>query len=416
VLAPVNLLDASFLYPGWATLLPVLGTVILIAFAAPGHSWIARALAWRPVAYIGRISYGTYLWHWPLIVGTVYYGVQMTDVLRGVLVLASLGLGALSYHLIEMPIRRMPVRGAGQRRLYLLFAGQFVLLLGVAVYLLGQPGKAGQGEDARLEALKSEIMNTHEGWNACWSRTGPEQFCRLGVPGERVDYLVWGDSMANSAFWAFDDFGRARGLTGRLATEPACAPLAGVGPRESCLAINRAIFDYLEAAPPMDVILVARWSFYSEGYGHWGERPGQVALLHPDGSEAAENFPAFTAALEETLERLTARHRVIVVNHIPEFPASVPKSMLRTMRFGTEPLRVTRGEFERRTGRTVEAIAAAARRHGAVHVPAHEVFCDAELCHHQKGGMPLFIDNVHLGPLGNDLLRRAVEEALAREE
>lgn len=404
ILVPVHLLDGSYLYPGWAALLPVGGTVLLLAFASPRHSLVARALAWGPMAYVGRISYGTYLWHWPVIVGVIYYGIEMTDEIRAVLTLVALALGAMSYHLVETPVRRISVR-TGKRKLYLLFAAQSAVLIAVAVYLAGQPGKAGQGEDARLEALKAEIMNTHEGWNRCWSQTDPAAFCRLGVPGEVPDFMVWGDSMVNSAFWAFDAYGRARGQTGVMATEPACAPLARTGPRESCLEINRKILTWLTTeAPPMDVFLMARWSFYSEGYGNYGDRPGQVPLLREGEGQAAENFPAFVKGLEETLQALSGRHRVIVISAFPEFPASVPKAMLRSLRFGTAPQVVSRAEFEARNGRTVMALRQMAERYGAIHVAPYELFCGPEVCDYQRDGAPLFIDNVHLSPKGNDLL------------
>ena len=32
---------------------------------------VVRVLSWDPVVYLGRISYGTYLWHWPIIVFTL---------------------------------------------------------------------------------------------------------------------------------------------------------------------------------------------------------------------------------------------------------------------------------------------------------------------------------------------------------
>lgn len=417
VLVPVSLLDASWLYPGWGTLMPVVGTLILIAFARPRDSRVARFLASRPMAYIGRISYGTYLWHWPLIVGVIYYGVHMSDEVRAVLLLISLGLGSLSYHLVEMPVRRIPVV-ARKRQLYALFAAQFTVLLAVAVYLLGQPGRADPGEDARLEALKAEIMNVHPDWDACWGGTGLDDFCRLGVPmaeGAAPDFLVWGDSMANSAFAAFDAYGRDHGEAGFLATAPACAPLAGAGFRVDCIDYNRKILAYLDRAPPMDVFLMARWSFYSEGYGNIGNTPGQKPLLRPDGTRPEDGFALFAQALEATIARVAARHRVIVINHVPDFPASVPKSMLRTLRFGSEPLRVARADFERRSGRAAAAVRRIAEAAGALHVAPYEWFCDADACNYQIDGAPLFIDNVHLGPLGNDMLRQAIEEVLERE-
>lgn len=413
VLAPVYLLDSSYLYPGWAALIPVAGTVLLVAFATPETSLTARILSTRPMAYIGRISYGTYLWHWPVIVGAVYYGVEMTDELRAVLTLVAIALGALSYHLIENPIRRIPI-ATGKRKLYAMFAVLCLVMFGFSAYLYMQPGKAGAGEDARLEALKAEVMNTHDRWDQCWSQTDLDGFCHVGAQGDVPDFMVWGDSMVNSAYWAFDDYGRARGQSGVIATEPACAPLVGVAPRATCLAVNRAILAYLDDAPPMDVFLMGRWSFYSEGYGNRNDAPGQVPLLTESGKAAPENFPAFVDGLDQVLARLSQRHRVIVINHFPEYRSSVPKAMLRSLRFGTPAQVHTLEDFEKRNGRTVAAIEAAAEEYSAIHIRPHDVMCASGVCDYAHDGKPLYIDKVHLGPEGNALLLLMLDEVMGQ--
>lgn len=55
-------------HPGWVAIIPVLGTTLAIfgGLAAP-YSLMNRALSLRPVVFVGIISYGWYLWHWPLI-------------------------------------------------------------------------------------------------------------------------------------------------------------------------------------------------------------------------------------------------------------------------------------------------------------------------------------------------------------
>ncbi len=59
--------------PGAAALLPVSGALAVIWAGSPGTRWAAtRGLGLRPVQYVGDISYGIYLWHWPLLLlGTV---------------------------------------------------------------------------------------------------------------------------------------------------------------------------------------------------------------------------------------------------------------------------------------------------------------------------------------------------------
>jgi hypothetical protein len=78
--------------------------------AEPGG--LGRGLAWRPLHFIGTISYGIYLWHWPVI---VYLNGARTglsawplDLLR---VAATLVLSTASYYLVERPIRLAKFKG-----------------------------------------------------------------------------------------------------------------------------------------------------------------------------------------------------------------------------------------------------------------------------------------------------------------
>ncbi len=80
--------------------------VILSAIGAP-RSPVPRFLSLAPVRYIGRISYGLYIWHWPLFIwvneartGFSGYG------LFALRALVTLAVSVASYHLVEQPIRR----------------------------------------------------------------------------------------------------------------------------------------------------------------------------------------------------------------------------------------------------------------------------------------------------------------------
>lgn len=62
------LLGPGVPFPGPMTLVPVLGTALLIfAGEAPGNS-ATRLLSTKPFVRIGDCSYSLYLWHWPIIV------------------------------------------------------------------------------------------------------------------------------------------------------------------------------------------------------------------------------------------------------------------------------------------------------------------------------------------------------------
>jgi peptidoglycan/LPS O-acetylase OafA/YrhL/lysophospholipase L1-like esterase len=97
---------SSFPYDGGFFLIGLaVAGVILAAVAAP-HSLVPRLLSLTPVRYVGRISYGLYIWHWPIFIWldharTGLYGYE----LFAVRVLVTFGVSVVSFHLIERPIR-----------------------------------------------------------------------------------------------------------------------------------------------------------------------------------------------------------------------------------------------------------------------------------------------------------------------
>ena len=86
--------DESTPFPGVAALLPVLGTVAVIA--ARGNPLLETA----PMRWLGRMSYGWYLWHWPLLLAA-----PAGPIARIAAAVAALGLAVVSHHLLENPVR-----------------------------------------------------------------------------------------------------------------------------------------------------------------------------------------------------------------------------------------------------------------------------------------------------------------------
>ncbi|GAA1672255.1 SGNH hydrolase domain-containing protein [Glycomyces endophyticus] len=108
VVASVFLIDERTVFPGTAAALPVAGTALVIAAGCAPHRFGATALLGiAPAQYIGKISYGLYLWHWPLVmIGPAILGVAEPR-LRHYLVLmaAAFLLAVATFHLVEHPVR-----------------------------------------------------------------------------------------------------------------------------------------------------------------------------------------------------------------------------------------------------------------------------------------------------------------------
>ena len=96
-----------WLYRGGFLALAFFTTALIAAVTHPA-SFLGPALGTGILRYIGRRSYGIYLWHWPIFMVTrpgidVEWSEPVTFVVRIALTLV---IAELSYRLVEMPIRR----------------------------------------------------------------------------------------------------------------------------------------------------------------------------------------------------------------------------------------------------------------------------------------------------------------------
>ena len=126
-------------YPGLFVVLPVLGAAAVIA----GGN---ETLAIRPMTALGRLSYGWYLWHWPvLIIGPVALGISGSVPQKLALAIGALGLAWLSLRLVENPIRYSRVLRSRARYGLALGASLFVCVLAVALVVRASPPAIAHG-------------------------------------------------------------------------------------------------------------------------------------------------------------------------------------------------------------------------------------------------------------------------------
>ena len=98
-------------WPGSAVMVPVLATGAVIAGGtmrqSQGFGVVTRS---TPVQWFGNTSFSLYLVHWPIIIIATEFAVQPLSTRSNVLlVLSSIIVAAISYYVIENPIRRSQV-------------------------------------------------------------------------------------------------------------------------------------------------------------------------------------------------------------------------------------------------------------------------------------------------------------------
>jgi peptidoglycan/LPS O-acetylase OafA/YrhL len=92
---------------GLLVVVAVAAVLVVAPVALDQSSWVARALAWRPLVWLGAISYGVYLWHWPIFLALNGERTGLSGwALFGVRCAATVAVAIASWWLLEQPIRR----------------------------------------------------------------------------------------------------------------------------------------------------------------------------------------------------------------------------------------------------------------------------------------------------------------------
>ncbi|KQP56391.1 acyltransferase family protein [Agreia sp. Leaf283] len=264
----ILLLPVDTAFPGVAALLPVIGAVLMIWAGDLGRAFAPTLLARaRVITYIGDISYGIYLWHWPLVVLVpLASGQPLGNVAKVAIIGASLALAAVSKVLVEDPFRYGQFWTFRIRRgFYPAIAGMAAVCVVCAGSLFFISATAPQAGDGALPALgagtdvdaplvpsianraddKAEMFDCFD-----FDGTGPHE-CTYGSDDAPVSLAIAGDSHAAHWIPALIDIVDQRGW--KLTTFVGLNCEAGLS--DAC-AGGRTGFDDI-VANDYDLVLVA---------------------------------------------------------------------------------------------------------------------------------------------------------------
>lgn len=414
-------IDEGTAFPGFAAALPCLGAAAVIL---GGTGPAARLLSWRPVVYIGRISYPMYLWHWPLIVFTLYVTGRPIDGAEATALFAlTVALSALTLWAVEQPIRAR--RWLDSRpRLFAAAAVTSALVVG-----LGLLGFVGKGLPGRLSPEVAALARV-AGAGTTLERVCPHGRrdmgrdlppCFLGDTSRaRVDFAILGDSHARALAGEIGIVAQREGLKGIYLGRVACSPLRGVertgDATRRCGEHFAWALGRIDALDPPAVVMIGRWGGLAGEGTVANERIDPVIWKMGDRIvPRSEAEAAIRTGFANTLDALAGR-RVIVLFSMPEPGYDVPMVQAAALRFGRRPpADRSRADYEARQATARRWMGAAVgTRTGVEIVEPADTLCAGGTCRAMDGDQPLYVDDNHPSPLGSLPVAEALAPALRR--
>jgi peptidoglycan/LPS O-acetylase OafA/YrhL len=208
------LIDEQSHFPGLLALPACIATALLIWLEDSNINYI---LGSKPLAFIGKISYSLYLWHWPVLAYYRYYQgrYELTIPEVGVLLVLFLLLSIMSFYLIEESFRK-----SAKRYFYLFFG-----LLSTAVIITWYISL----DTIKEVQLLERAYTTNYGFNTQNHGGNYKGYFLMGDSRKADDeILLLGDSHALVMTGFFDAVGEKNGFNFSYLSTNSIVPLDGV--------------------------------------------------------------------------------------------------------------------------------------------------------------------------------------------
>jgi hypothetical protein len=271
------------------------GAVVLCAAVAPQSSAV-RLLEVPPLPWLGRISYGIYLWYWPVLIvmspARVHWGVYPLFLAR---VAVTVSIAAISYQFVEMPIRRGVLR---QRRSWVAAPLGAGVAIGVVFAGTLVPVEAAELQGSAM-TMSQLTKTSHQSVTAPTATSttmpllSPPALSSSTSPTKPVKVLLVGDSLAGSLGVGLTQYASQQHV--QIVNEgiPGCSLsmqtqirvlLYSVAPSPPCDVGNNpdSLLDvwlsWVDAFNPDVVVYLARGETFDQQVGGQWESPGELSF------------------------------------------------------------------------------------------------------------------------------------------
>ena len=373
--------DEGTLFPGSAALLPVIGTVLLIAAGeSQAPNFVNQLLGTTPMQKIGDLSYSWYLWHWPFIVFAISVW-PSTPNMKLWAAIASLVPAWVSYHFIESPIRFQPKPRT--RNTLVLGLTCVVAPLLAALALNAAYEQLKDSDNYANFALHADVQRGCSAATPMGMRTAGDCVWETSYSVGRA--VLIGDSNAGQFTEGFVAAANANNLDAEVATNSSCPFIVQRlvdwdKPDTSCTYfVSQSIAHLKLTKPKVVVIASASDGYINQPYFTFRSTDNKTAYVTKE-----EKIVAYQTGLSHAIELLrVAGIKVVLINPIPKFTQWRPIEMAPIRLLGPSSwvnTSISKTDAQNWRSAALEVEKSAAKEHGITTLDFFDTLCPTVRC------------------------------------
>jgi len=379
------------------SILLIVSATVLIIHSGHSNSPVSKFLGSEPLVYLGDLSYGIYLWHWPIwvVLGKIYgHSVGTTSFA----IILTLLLSAAQFKFFEQPIRDGQ-KLSGQSAL------RFVGIFAVVAVLAGlATPSASTAIGRRVFGTEPSQFAVHIVDQKCprgTVRIGNAQGCLFDTPAKKGLVILVGDSTAKSISDGFVKSANDLHFDALVLFTPGCAFQALNSPfTPYCDDFRRNVWRAIRLLKP-DLVVVSNLSpIYVD----------EIGIPGVGSDQSKEIWGTQTRLMFEKIWSLNSR--ALLVQPVPQFSNDIRCDVgLFNPTIGSEEKSVVAAKTQSINDIEIASISSSQRRISIANFS--KVFCDEVKCSLVVDGVLAYEDPSHLSAAGSLIVATTLRDAMA---
>ena len=427
IICSIIFFNKNLQYPSVFTLLPVIGTVLIIIFTTK-LTILNKVLSIKPLVFSGLISYSLYLWHQPILAfNRIYFNSDLTALHSLLIIALSIVLSFVTWKYVEQPFRKRTVINDKNVILSLVILALTILFISFLIYF--------EKIKSNKDLLPQKIINSFksESGKDCFDidyahiNSKDKWFCELGSSGKSISFAVIGDSHALSLKPGFHDAASENNIKGIFTGYSGCVSFLDIYSIraekniKNCKMLNEKLFKFIKKNKIKKIFLVSRWTYYTDG-NYEKTNFSHISKTNSLSSNKKNSRLAFTFGLENTVKRYNNLGvEVIFVHQVPlqVFSPSFVYSKSFNKKINEINIKklsnlsvnfdkhMSIQEFVRKNTNIIKN-----KNYNFKEIDLNNYFCDNKKCKIGEKDASFYSDRSHLSIIGAKLIKNKIKQYL----